>query len=168
VKNSRAFQSPGLVSLSSISLQLSITGMYQVLRHVRRHTTLGEGVARAWSRGTADAGAVREGLREAEQEPFCGRGGDLRGGSAADVALRAGQDGGATNRLAAAPGSEEVSALAHQRTALVHALRAHLAEFGVIAPQGLRHVAKLIAMVRDDGDVRLPNLARQVLQVLGR
>jgi transposase len=33
-----------------------------------------------------------------------------------------------------------------QRTALVNALRAHLAEFGVIAPQGLRNVGKLIGI----------------------
>src|SRR2546430_1955505 len=32
VKNSRAFQSPGLTSLSSASLQLSMTGMYQDFR----------------------------------------------------------------------------------------------------------------------------------------
>jgi len=56
--------------------------------------------------------------------------------------------------------------LVRQRTMLVNALRAHLAEFGVIAPQGLRNVSKLIAFVRDDGDARLPDLARQVLQVL--
>jgi hypothetical protein len=31
-------------------------------------------------------------------------------------------------------------------------LRGHLAEFGVIAPQGLRNVGKLIAIVRDEGD----------------
>src|SRR6516225_1533517 len=53
-----------------------------------------------------------------------------------------------------------------QRTGLVNALRGHLAEFGVIAPQGLRNVGKLIAIVRDEGDARLPALARQVLQVL--
>jgi transposase len=35
--------------------------------------------------------------------------------------------------------------LVRQRTMLVNALRAHLAEFGVIAPQGLRNVGKLIA-----------------------
>ena len=40
-------------------------------------------------------------------------------------------------------------------------LRGHLAEFGVIAPQGLRNVGKLIAIVRDEGDARLPDLARQ-------
>jgi transposase len=39
--------------------------------------------------------------------------------------------------------------LVRQRTSLVNALRAHLAEFGVIAPHGLRNVARLIAIVRD-------------------
>src|SRR5262249_60569570 len=56
--------------------------------------------------------------------------------------------------------------LVRQRTTLVNALRAHLAEFGVIAPHGLRHVARLVAIVRDDSDTRLPALARQVLEVL--
>ena len=56
--------------------------------------------------------------------------------------------------------------LVRQRTMLVNALRAHLAEFGVIAPQGLRNVGKLIAIIRDEEDARLPGLARQVLQVL--
>src|SRR5437762_7417702 len=56
--------------------------------------------------------------------------------------------------------------LVRQRTGLVNALRAHLAEFGIIAPQGLRNVGKLIAIVRDEGDACLPDLARQVLQVL--
>jgi transposase len=56
--------------------------------------------------------------------------------------------------------------LVRQRTGLVNALRAHLAEFGVIAPQGLRNVGKLIAIVRDERDTRLPPLARAVLQVL--
>jgi transposase len=49
---------------------------------------------------------------------------------------------------------------------LVNALRAHVAEFGIIAAQGLRNVAQLIAIVRDEGDLRLPEVARQVLQVL--
>ena len=56
--------------------------------------------------------------------------------------------------------------LVRQRTALVNALRAHLAEFGVIAPHGLRNVVQLIAIVRDEGDARLPAVARSVLQVL--
>src|SRR5881409_3726388 len=44
--------------------------------------------------------------------------------------------------------------LVRQRTG--HALRGHLAEFGVIAPQGLRNVGKLIAIVRDQTDARVP------------
>ena len=56
--------------------------------------------------------------------------------------------------------------LVRQRTGLVNALRGHLAEFGVIAPQGLRNVGKLIAIVRDESDARLPDLGRRVLQVL--
>src|SRR5512140_2280786 len=56
--------------------------------------------------------------------------------------------------------------LVRQRTMLVNALRAHLAEFGIVAAQGLRKVGELIAIVRDDGDTRLPDAARQVLQVL--
>jgi len=46
--------------------------------------------------------------------------------------------------------------LVRQRTMLVNALRA----------QGLRNVGQLIAIVRADGDTRLPDVARQVLQVL--
>src|SRR5262249_58382923 len=56
--------------------------------------------------------------------------------------------------------------LVRQRTGLVNALRGHLAEFGVIAPQGLRNVGELIAIVRDEGDARLPDLPRQELHVL--
>jgi transposase len=51
--------------------------------------------------------------------------------------------------------------LVRQRT---NALRAHLAEFGMVAAHGLRNVSH--AVVRDDGDRRLPDVARQVLQLL--
>jgi transposase len=56
--------------------------------------------------------------------------------------------------------------LVRQRTGLVNALRAHLAEFGIVAPAGLRNVGKLIAIVREESDARLPGVARAVLQVL--
>src|SRR4029078_7739769 len=59
-----------------------------------------------------------------------------------------------------------VDRLVRQRARLVNALRAHLAEFGIVAPQGLRNVGKLIAIIRDEDDARLPDLARQVLAVL--
>jgi transposase len=48
----------------------------------------------------------------------------------------------------------------------VNALRAHLAEFGIVAPLGLRYVSGLIGIVRDDTDMRLPATARAVLRVL--
>src|SRR6201984_1727088 len=51
--------------------------------------------------------------------------------------------------------------LVRQRTMLVNALRAHLAEFGIVAAQGLRNVGELIAIVRDDGGTRLPEGGRQ-------
>ncbi len=56
--------------------------------------------------------------------------------------------------------------LVRQRTMLVNALRGHLAEFGLIAAQGLHKVSELIAIVRDDNDARVPDLARQVLRAI--
>ena len=55
--------------------------------------------------------------------------------------------------------------LVRQRTMLVNALRAHMAEFGMVAPQGLRNVELLIKMV-DHEQERLPELARQILRVI--
>jgi hypothetical protein len=46
--------------------------------------------------------------------------------------------------------------LVRQRTMLANALRGHLAEFGLIAAQGLHNVAGLIAIVRNDEDGRVP------------
>jgi transposase len=55
--------------------------------------------------------------------------------------------------------------LVRQRTQTVNALRSHLAEYGIVAAQG-RKVTELIALVRDDGDTRLPGLAREALREL--
>jgi transposase len=55
--------------------------------------------------------------------------------------------------------------LVRQRTMLVNALRAHLAEFGVIAPQGLGHVERLVAAV-EEHNVALPELARAILRLI--
>jgi transposase len=55
--------------------------------------------------------------------------------------------------------------LVRQRTMLVNALRAHLAEFGVIAPQGLRHVERLVAAIEEDSPA-LPELARSILRLV--
>ena len=48
---------------------------------------------------------------------------------------------------------------------LVNALRAHMAEFGIIAPQGLRHVEDLTKIMAHQGE-RLPALARPILQLV--
>src|SRR3981189_2167311 len=56
--------------------------------------------------------------------------------------------------------------LIRQRTMLVNALRGHLAEFGLIEAQGLHKVARLIAVVMDEEDGRVPDIARQVLKVI--
>ena len=58
--------------------------------------------------------------------------------------------------------------LVRQRTMLANALRGHLAEFGLTAAQGLHNVAGLIAVVRDATDERVPDMARQVLQVIAK
>ena len=55
--------------------------------------------------------------------------------------------------------------LIRQRTMLVNALRAHMAEFGVIAPQGLRNVEQLIEAIAD-ARTALPELARSILQLV--
>jgi transposase len=56
--------------------------------------------------------------------------------------------------------------LLKQRTATTNALRAHLAEFGVVAAQGRRGLRELLAVVADPEDRRLPPLARELLQIL--
>jgi transposase len=54
--------------------------------------------------------------------------------------------------------------LVRQRTMLVNALRAHMAEFGMVAPQGIRNVELLTKIVAHEE--RLPDLARQILQLI--
>src|SRR6202162_428822 len=56
--------------------------------------------------------------------------------------------------------------LIRQRTMLVNALRGYLAEFGLIEAQGLHKVTRLIAIVMDETDGRVPDIARQVLKVI--
>ena len=56
--------------------------------------------------------------------------------------------------------------LIRQRTMLVNALRGHLAEFGLIEAQGLHKVAGLVAMVVDEMDERVPDMARHVLKLI--
>src|SRR3712207_4919524 len=56
--------------------------------------------------------------------------------------------------------------LVRQRTMLVNALRGHMAEFGIVAPQGIRRVADLVALLLGEDETALPPLARQALRSL--
>jgi transposase len=55
--------------------------------------------------------------------------------------------------------------LVRQRTQLINAMRAHLAELGLVAPRGGEGLQALIMVVRD-GTNELPDLARRALQAL--
>jgi transposase len=54
--------------------------------------------------------------------------------------------------------------LVRQRTQLINAVRGHLAEFGLVEAQGPWNVPRLLASMQEDR--RVPELARQVLQLL--
>lgn len=56
--------------------------------------------------------------------------------------------------------------LMRQRTQLINAIRAHMAELGVAAAQGRSGIKELLAIIADEGDKRLPLDARASLMVL--
>ena len=58
--------------------------------------------------------------------------------------------------------------LVRQRTMLVNALRAHMSEFGIVARVGLPQIKKLLAVITDGDDDRIPALARSCLEGLAR
>jgi transposase len=54
-----------------------------------------------------------------------------------------------------------------QQTAVINAIRAHLAEFGIVAPVGRNGVEELLGVVADPSDKRVPEVARTCLTALG-
>jgi transposase len=54
-----------------------------------------------------------------------------------------------------------------QQTAVINAIRAHLAEFGIVAPVGRTGVEQLLGVVADSHDKRLPDIARTCIATLG-
>ncbi|MDO9712262.1 hypothetical protein [Paracraurococcus lichenis] len=56
--------------------------------------------------------------------------------------------------------------LVGQRTALVNALRGHLAELSIVAAKGVRRVADLLAELVGVDDTRIPSLAKASLNCL--
>jgi transposase len=54
-----------------------------------------------------------------------------------------------------------------QQTSVINAIRAHMAELGIVAPVGRKGVEQLLAIVTDAGDERVPEVARACLAALG-
>jgi transposase len=54
-----------------------------------------------------------------------------------------------------------------QQTAVINVIRAHLAEFGIVAPVGRKGVEELLNVVADPSDKRVPEVARLCLAALG-
>jgi transposase len=54
--------------------------------------------------------------------------------------------------------------LVRQRTQLINAVRGHLAEFGIVEPQGAWNLPRVLAHLETEGE--LPEVARQVLRLL--
>jgi transposase len=54
-----------------------------------------------------------------------------------------------------------------QQTAVINAIRAHMAEFGIVAPVGRNGVEQLLGVAADGSDERLPEVARVCVVALG-
>ena len=54
-----------------------------------------------------------------------------------------------------------------QQTSVINAIRAHLAEYGIVAPVGRKGVEELLTVVADPNDRRVPEIARACLAALG-
>jgi transposase len=54
-----------------------------------------------------------------------------------------------------------------QQTSVINAIRAHMAEFGVVAPVGRQGVEQLLGVAADANDKRLPEVARACVAALG-
>jgi transposase len=57
--------------------------------------------------------------------------------------------------------------LIRQQTSVINAIRAHLAEFGIVAPVGRHGMKELLHIVADTNDKRLPEVARACVAALG-
>ena len=57
--------------------------------------------------------------------------------------------------------------LIRPQTAVINAIRAHLADFGVVAPVGRRGVDELLDVVANSSDERVPEVARACVSALG-
>jgi transposase len=58
--------------------------------------------------------------------------------------------------------------LVRQRTMLINAMRAHMAEFGIVAPVSVPQVKKLLKIIADRDDARLPGRCAYMLGKSGQ
>ena len=122
---------------------------------------IGRGVDEAWPHRAADAGELREGLRQTVKERCCRCCRNLRGRDATKHAFRAGQVGREQTALML---HRSRDLLVRQRTQLINALRAHLAEVGLVAAAGVEGSKALVAIVTDETNrTDLPGPMRQAL-----
>jgi len=87
----------------------------------------------------------------------------LRSGHESKHAVSDDQDARAAELPDAPPHAPSV----HPPADRYNAIRAHLAEFGIVAPVGRNGVEQLLNVVADPGDKRLPDVARACVATLG-
>jgi transposase len=54
-----------------------------------------------------------------------------------------------------------------QQTSVINAIRAHCAEFGIVAPVGRQGVEELLTVIANAKDEQVPEIARACLSTLG-
>src|SRR5436190_23871358 len=54
-----------------------------------------------------------------------------------------------------------------QQTSVINAIRAHCAEFGIVAPVGRRGIEELLNVIANANDEQIPGIARACLSALG-
>ena len=57
--------------------------------------------------------------------------------------------------------------LIRQQTSVINAIRAHLAEFGIVAPVGRKGIEELLGVIADPSDKRVSDVVRACLAALG-
>lgn len=124
-----------------------------------RVPTIGSGDREARPHRAAGRTRLCEAFRQTAEERHVRRGGDLRSGAAPDHALRGCEERSQAGLRRDLPTRD---ILVGQRTQLINAIRVHLSEYGLIAPQGPFHVGRLIAQIEDPTS-SVPEAARSCL-----
>ena len=131
---------------------------------LRDIASLVTGTAAAWASGTADAAGLRQALRQAQKN------------DAADAEAICEAVTRANMRFVATKTVGQQSCLVlhrtrhlfiRQQTSVINAIRAHLAEFGIVAPVGRKGVEQLLDVVAKSEDKRIPDVARACVAALG-